>query len=66
MVAMFCVGYFFFLPVAYFLAFTLGGGAQGAWLGAALYIIVLSGLCLHRFYSERWCRVSIFLEKSNA
>jgi MATE family multidrug resistance protein len=66
MVAMFCVGYFFFLPAAYFLAFTLGGGAQGAWLGAALYIIVLSGLCLHRFYSERWCRVSIFLEKSNA
>ncbi|MDZ4860875.1 MAG: MATE family efflux transporter [Candidatus Hydrogenedentes bacterium] len=58
--------YFVFLPLAYGLAVPAGGGALGAWLGATIYIVGLSGLFFYRFYSGKWRHISIFLEKGGA
>ncbi len=52
--------YLFFLPLALFCAFTLGGGAIGAWIGATIYIIALSGVLLLRFRRGRWRDIQIF------
>lgn len=54
------MGYGFFVPLAFLLAFTLNGGALGAWVAATVYIIVLSGVVLWRFHAERWRHVRIF------
>lgn len=53
-------GYLFFLPVALALAFALGWGAIGAWVGATAYIILLSGIVFRRFHGEGWRSVRIF------
>jgi MATE family multidrug resistance protein len=53
-------GYLFFLPVALALAFALGWGAIGAWVGATAYIILLSGVVFRRFHGEGWRGVRIF------
>ena len=53
--------YFVFLPLAFLLARWLNWGAYGAWLGATIYIIVLSGVFFYRFYSEKWRHMNIFL-----
>lgn len=57
---MFFAAYFIFLPTATFLAVWMGGGAHGAWVGATIYIITLSGLLFYRFRSGRWRGFSIF------
>lgn len=58
--AFFAAGYLLFLPVAFMLAFALGWGAVGAWIGATVYIIALSGVLLHRFHFEAWRHIRIF------
>lgn len=54
------VGYGFFIPTALFLSMYLGWGAVGAWLGATLYVVILSGLVFLRFHGEGWRHVRIF------
>lgn len=60
MIAMFIGAYLLFLPMAIFFAFTLHGGAYGAWIGATIYIIAVSGVLFGRFRGERWRGISIF------
>jgi MATE family multidrug resistance protein len=48
------------LPLAAFFAYYVGWGAVGAWVGATVYIIGLSGFLFTRFYSERWRHIRIF------
>ncbi len=38
----------------------MGWQAKGAWLGATVYTIALSGVLFGRFYSERWRDIRIF------
>lgn len=54
------VGYGFFLPLAFGLAFLLPNPAIGAWVAACAYIIVLSGVLLQRFHREKWREIRIF------
>ena len=44
------------------LAVIAKGGAMGAWIGATIYIIALSGVFFYRFYSEKWRHMNIFLQ----
>ena len=55
--------YLGFLPLALLLAFVAGWGAIGAWIGATVYIIGLSGVVFRRFRGERWRHIRIFSEK---
>jgi MATE family multidrug resistance protein len=54
--------YFVLLPLAYFFSITLGLEGKGAWIGATIYIILLSGAFLWRFKSEAWRHINIFSE----
>lgn len=56
----FIAAYFVFLPLAAMLAWPLDLGAVGAWIGATVYIIGLSGALFRRFHGERWRAISIF------
>lgn len=58
----FVSAYLVFIPSAVVLAFPLGGGALGAWIGAAIYIAVLSLFMWLRFRGERWRDINIFSE----
>lgn len=58
--------YLVFLPLAYFLAVSVALGALGAWIGATIYIIGLSGLFFHRFYGEKWRHMKIFTADKDA
>jgi hypothetical protein len=42
------------------LAFGARLGALGAWTGATIYIIALSGVLFARFKSNRWHHLQIF------
>ncbi len=53
-------GYGVFLPLAWFLSVVLGMQAVGAWIGATVYIILLSGVLFRRFHGERWRNIMIF------
>lgn len=66
MVVTFISAYVVFIPCATLLAFYFKGGALGAWIGAAVYICVLSGLMWWRFTSERWRHINIFSEPDPA
>jgi len=61
-VVMSLFAYCFFLPLALILAFPAGLGAVGAWIGATVYVIGLSGLFFSRFWGERWRQIRIFSE----
>ena len=61
-VAMFVAAYSVFLPLSLFLARMLGWGAVGAWIGATVYVIGLSGVLFGRFRGERWRHISIFTQ----
>lgn len=61
-IMMFVASYVVFLPLAYSLAILANGGALGAWLGATIYIISLSGVFFYRFYSEKWRHMNIFIQ----
>jgi MATE family multidrug resistance protein len=52
--------YCIFLPSALVMAFVFRWGAIGAWLGATVYIIALSGIMFRRFHGERWRYIKIF------
>lgn len=54
------LGYVFFLPFAWWLAASFDTAAIGAWLGATVYIAVLSLVLFFRFASEGWRGVRIF------
>ena len=54
--------YFFSLPLAYALAWPVGWGAEGAWIGATIYIIALGAIVFFRFNGERWRELLIFSE----
>jgi len=56
------MSYGVFLPLAILLARVLGWEAVGAWVGATIYIIAVSGLIFYRFYSEKWRSINIFLD----
>jgi len=60
--AMGFASYFGFLPLAAVLAWPVGLGAVGAWIGATVYIIALSGVVYGRFHHGKWREMSIFLE----
>jgi len=60
LVATFFTAYVVFIPLATTFAFYFEGGALGAWTGAAIYIVVLSGFMWWRFHSERWRAINIF------
>ena len=62
-IVMTSLAYLFFMPLAYFLAVVLDGGAVGAWIGATVYIITLSFVLFWRFKSERWRNISIFTQE---
>jgi MATE family multidrug resistance protein len=53
------LGWGFFLPLAWTLAFWLEGGLMGAWLGALIHIIVLAGVLGLRYRSGAWKRITI-------
>ena len=53
-------GYGLFLPVAWFLSVVLGLQALGAWIGATIYIILLSVVLFRRFHGESWSHIRIF------
>lgn len=57
---MFFGAYLVFLPLAVVLAWPLGGGAVGAWIGATIYIVGISGFFVMRFRSERWRHIRVF------
>lgn len=63
---MFIGAYPIFLPAAYLLAIVYGMEAFGAWLGAAAYVVVLSGVYLMRFRGEKWRQVNIFSDEAAA
>ena len=60
------IAYGFGLPLSCFLGFGLGLETYGAWIGATIYIIVLSGTLMGRFESGRWRHISIFSETRTA
>lgn len=49
-----------FLPLAWGLALPVGLGALGAWIGATIYIILISGVLFSRFHNEKWRHIRIF------
>jgi len=56
----FFAAYVFFLPLAGVIALLFNGGAYGAWIGATIYIFLLSGVLFARFRGERWRHINIF------
>mgnify|MGYP002625239964 CR=1 FL=1 len=48
------------LPLAWIFGKTLGFGAAGAWVGATIYVILVSGMVFWRFRSEAWRSINIF------
>lgn len=65
-VVMASVAYGFFLPISLYFDRVMGLGAVGAWVGATVYIIVLSGILFMRFYGGRWGKISIFSDTFSA
>ena len=63
--ALFLGSYFISLPLAYLFAIVLEMGAKGAWMGATIYIILLSGVFLYRFQGEKWRHINIFADSEN-
>jgi MATE family multidrug resistance protein len=63
-VIMFVFAYLVFLPLSMFLAFVVGWGAVGAWIGATVYIIGLSGVFYMRFRRGRWREIRIFSQEA--
>lgn len=53
-----------FQPFAAFLALVYPGGPFWAWVGASIYLILLSGVLFRRFHGERWKDIQIFREES--
>ncbi len=61
-VTTFIAAYPVFLPLAFAISWGLNGGAVGAWIAAAVYILGLSLIMSWRFRAERWRSIHIFSE----
>ena len=48
-----------FIPLSWALAFPLGGGVRGAWIGAMIYLAGLALIYLIRFRSGRWKTIEL-------
>ena len=57
--AAFVGAWIIFLPLAYFLAFTLELGFGGAWLSATIYVCLLGLACVYRFRQGVWKKITI-------
>ena len=57
--AAFVGAWIIFLPMAYFLAFTLELGFGGAWLSATIYVCLLGLACVYRFRQGVWKKITI-------
>lgn len=55
------MSYFVFLPLALIFGVYMNGGALGAWVGATIFIVVLSAVLFRRFQSESWRDINIFV-----
>lgn len=53
------LGWGLLIPLAYILGVKLGGGLQGAWIGALIHMTVLSSALFWRFRSNAWQRIRI-------
>lgn len=62
--ALFIGSYFVQLPLAYLFSGPLSLEARGAWIGATIYVILLSGVVFMRFRGEKWRHIKIFSEES--
>jgi Na+-driven multidrug efflux pump len=60
----FIMSYLVFLPLALIFAFYFQWGAFGAWMGATIFIILLSGVLFRRFQGEGWRHINIFTHTS--
>jgi len=60
MIITFFSAYCIFLPLALYLAFVANYQTYGAWIGATVFIIVLSSVMFWRWHSERWRFINIF------
>ena len=63
--ALFIGSYFVQLPLAYFFSGPFGLEAKGAWIGATIYVILLSVVVFMRFRGEKWRHIKIFSEDSS-
>lgn len=57
----FFMSYAVFLPLALLFSIGLGGEAFGAWIGATIFIVVLSVALFLRFQREGWRDINIFM-----
>jgi MATE family multidrug resistance protein len=54
-----CISYWIIgLPLSYVLAFHMGFGAVGLWLGLLIGLSVAAVLLLYRFWTRRWCEAN--------
>jgi MATE family multidrug resistance protein len=56
----FIMSYFVCLPLAIVFSIVLGAKSFGAWVGATLFIVLLSGVLFKRFSGEGWRGINIF------
>lgn len=52
-------GWLLFLPLAYVFGTVLGGELLGAWIGGAIYVVILAGGMLLRLRSDRWRNIKL-------
>lgn len=55
----FCLAWGLFVPLAWLLGIHLDGGLTAAWIGGAIYVLVLTTYLLWRFRSGAWQRIRI-------
>ncbi len=55
----FCLAWGLFVPLAWWLGIHLEGGLTAAWIGGAIYVLVLTSYLLARFRSGAWQRIQI-------
>ncbi len=48
-----------FVPLSYFLGYTLKGGVIGAWIGATIYIVIYGATVFVRFRRGKWESIKI-------
>jgi MATE family multidrug resistance protein len=65
-VALFVGAWLVNLPLALLFAHAMKLGALGAWYGATIYVIVLSGAFAWRFHRGEWRHINIFSENTDS
>ena len=59
-------GWLLFLPLAYLFGTVLGGGLLGAWVGGAIYVVILATGMLLRLRSDHWRNIKLLEPKEAA